>query len=174
MGRVELTTRAALAPFRQAPRSQRTKRASRAPQSPALLDGSQGPRDTAARVAKSVSRGEADAGIIIDGAGIGSAIAANKIAGVRAAGEFLPVCLPAQRFERSEAAQRGDRCLFGRAGAEPVGLQVTQWRVPCGSIAFPCAASTLVPLYASETAPRTLSTTDAGSSIEIGIAPIEA
>ncbi len=41
--------------------------------------------DPAARVAKSVSRGEADAGIVIDGAGIGSAIAANKIAGVRAA-----------------------------------------------------------------------------------------
>jgi ribose 5-phosphate isomerase B len=41
--------------------------------------------DTAARVAKSVARGEADAGIVIDGAGIGSAIAANKIQGVRAA-----------------------------------------------------------------------------------------
>ena len=41
--------------------------------------------DTAARVATSVARGEADAGIVIDGAGIGSAIAANKIARVRAA-----------------------------------------------------------------------------------------
>jgi ribose 5-phosphate isomerase B len=41
--------------------------------------------DTAARVAKCVARGEADAGIVIDGAGIGSAIAANKVAGVRAA-----------------------------------------------------------------------------------------
>ena len=41
--------------------------------------------DTAARVAYSVARGEADAGIVIDGAGIGSAIAANKIRGVRAA-----------------------------------------------------------------------------------------
>ena len=41
--------------------------------------------DTAARVAHSVARGEADAGIVIDGAGIGSAIAANKISGVRAA-----------------------------------------------------------------------------------------
>lgn len=41
--------------------------------------------DTAARVARSVARGEADAGIVIDGAGVGSAIAANKIAGVRAA-----------------------------------------------------------------------------------------
>jgi ribose 5-phosphate isomerase B len=41
--------------------------------------------DTAALVAKAVARGEADAGIIIDGAGIGSAIAANKIRGIRAA-----------------------------------------------------------------------------------------
>jgi ribose 5-phosphate isomerase B len=41
--------------------------------------------DTAASVAKAVARGEADAGIAIDGAGIGSAIAANKVRGVRAA-----------------------------------------------------------------------------------------
>ena len=41
--------------------------------------------DIAAEVARSVARQEADAGIVIDGAGIGSAIAANKIAGVRAA-----------------------------------------------------------------------------------------
>jgi len=41
--------------------------------------------DTASAVAKAVARGEADAGIIIDGAGIGSAIAANKVRGIRAA-----------------------------------------------------------------------------------------
>jgi ribose 5-phosphate isomerase B len=41
--------------------------------------------DTASRVAKAVARGEAEAGIVIDGAGIGSAIAANKVKGVRAA-----------------------------------------------------------------------------------------
>ena len=41
--------------------------------------------DTAARVARSVARGEVDAGIVIDGAGIGSSIAANKVKGVRAA-----------------------------------------------------------------------------------------
>jgi ribose 5-phosphate isomerase B len=41
--------------------------------------------DVAASVARIVARGEADAGIVIDGAGIGSAIAANKIHGVRAA-----------------------------------------------------------------------------------------
>jgi ribose 5-phosphate isomerase B len=40
--------------------------------------------DTAAAVAKAVARGEADAGIAIDGAGIGSAIAANKVRGIRA------------------------------------------------------------------------------------------
>lgn len=41
--------------------------------------------DVAASVATLVARREADAGIVIDGAGIGSAIAANKVRGVRAA-----------------------------------------------------------------------------------------
>lgn len=41
--------------------------------------------DIAGRVAKAVARAEADAGIVIDGAGIGSTIAANKIDGIRAA-----------------------------------------------------------------------------------------
>lgn len=41
--------------------------------------------DTAAAVALQVARGEADAGIAIDGAGLGSTIAANKVRGVRAA-----------------------------------------------------------------------------------------
>ena len=41
--------------------------------------------DIAGSVAIAVARGEADAGIAIDGAGIGSAIAANKVRGIRAA-----------------------------------------------------------------------------------------
>jgi ribose 5-phosphate isomerase B len=41
--------------------------------------------DVAAAVARAVARHDADAGIVIDGAGIGSAIAANKVPGVRAA-----------------------------------------------------------------------------------------
>ena len=41
--------------------------------------------DIAAAVATAVARREADAGIVIDGAGIGSAIAANKVRGIRAA-----------------------------------------------------------------------------------------
>ena len=41
--------------------------------------------DIAAQVARLVARKEADAGIVIDGAGLGSTIAANKVDGVRAA-----------------------------------------------------------------------------------------
>jgi len=41
--------------------------------------------DTAGAVARQVARGEAQAGIAIDGAGLGSTIAANKVPGVRAA-----------------------------------------------------------------------------------------
>lgn len=41
--------------------------------------------DTASRAAIQVARGEADAAVVIDGAGLGSAIAANKVAGARAA-----------------------------------------------------------------------------------------
>ena len=41
--------------------------------------------DVAGAVAVAVQRKEADAGIVIDGAGIGSAIAANKVRGIRAA-----------------------------------------------------------------------------------------
>ena len=41
--------------------------------------------DTAAAAAREVANGHADAAIVIDGSGIGSAIAANKIAGIRAA-----------------------------------------------------------------------------------------
>jgi ribose 5-phosphate isomerase B len=41
--------------------------------------------DIAAQVARLVARREADAGIVVDGAGLGSTIAANKIDGIRAA-----------------------------------------------------------------------------------------
>ena len=41
--------------------------------------------DTAAAVAIKVSRGEAHVGIVMDGAGLGSTIVANKVVGVRAA-----------------------------------------------------------------------------------------
>lgn len=47
--------------------------------------------EVAVGVARTVARGEADAGVIIDGAGIGSAIAANKVPGVRAAMATSPL-----------------------------------------------------------------------------------
>lgn len=47
--------------------------------------------DIAVSVALPVSRGEADAGIVIDGAGLGSTIVANKIRGVRAVMATTPL-----------------------------------------------------------------------------------
>ena len=41
--------------------------------------------DIAAKVARAVADGQADIGVLIDGAGIGSAMAANKVPGIRAA-----------------------------------------------------------------------------------------
>jgi ribose 5-phosphate isomerase B len=41
--------------------------------------------DTAAAAARAVARGEAEAAVVIDGSGLGSAIAANKLRGIRAA-----------------------------------------------------------------------------------------
>lgn len=46
--------------------------------------------DVAAGVATAVARGDADAGVVIDGAGIGSAIAANKVPGIRAVMALTP------------------------------------------------------------------------------------
>jgi ribose 5-phosphate isomerase B len=66
--------------------------------------------DVAAEVARSVARREADAGIAIDGTGIGSAIAANKIPGIRAA------------MATSETVARGSR---EHAGANVLTLGAT-------------------------------------------------
>lgn len=46
--------------------------------------------DFAHAVAKAVADGQADVGILVDGAGIGSAITANKVPGVRAAACYSP------------------------------------------------------------------------------------
>jgi ribose 5-phosphate isomerase B len=54
------------------------------PDGPDLAGCSPDYADVAADVAHRVARAEADAGIVVDGTGIGSAIAANKISGIRA------------------------------------------------------------------------------------------
>ena len=61
--------------------------------------------DVAASVARSVARGEADAGIVIDGAGIGSAIAANKVDGIRA------VMCPTETIARYSREHNGANVL---------------------------------------------------------------
>ena len=61
--------------------------------------------DIAAIVGRAVARSEADGGIVIDGAGIGSAIAANKIDGVRA------VMAPSETIARYAREHNGANVL---------------------------------------------------------------
>ena len=70
--------------------------------------------DLAARVARLVARGECPRGVLVDGAGVGSAIAANKIAGARAA--FCPDLATARNAREHNGANI--LCL----GAKPLTL----------------------------------------------------
>ena len=80
--------------------------------------------DTAAAVARLVARREVDGGIVIDGAGIGSAIAANKIAGVRA------VMAPSETIARYAREHNGANVLTLGAtllGTDEACAIVTVW-----------------------------------------------
>ena len=80
--------------------------------------------DVAASVADRVARGDADGGIVIDGAGIGSAIAANKVNGVRA------VMAPNQTIARYAREHNGANVLTLGAtlvSAEEARAIVTTW-----------------------------------------------
>ena len=70
-------------------------------------------------VARPVARGEADAGIVIDGAGIGSAIAANKMPGHSGGdgdhGDDRAVFARAQRRERADARRDAGHARTKRA-----------------------------------------------------------
>jgi ribose 5-phosphate isomerase B len=70
--------------------------------------------DVAARVARVVASGDCARGVLVDGAGIGSAIAANKIAGARAA--FCPDLAAARNSREHNGANV--LCL----GAKPLRL----------------------------------------------------
>jgi ribose 5-phosphate isomerase B len=74
--------------------------------------------DVAASVATLVARGEADGGIVIDGAGIGSAIAANKVKGIRAA------MAPSQTIARYAREHNGANVLT--LGATLVSVEEAQ------------------------------------------------
>ena len=80
--------------------------------------------DVAASVADRVARGDADGGIVIDGAGIGSAIAANKVKGVRA------VMAPNETIARYAREHNGANVLTLGAtlvSAEEARAIVTTW-----------------------------------------------
>jgi ribose 5-phosphate isomerase B len=82
--------------------------------------------DTAARVAKSVARGEADAGIVIDGAGIGSAIAANKVPGARAAVcHDLTMARYARQHNGANVLSLGSTLIQTKEALEVVNLWLT-------------------------------------------------
>ena len=80
--------------------------------------------DIAAAVALAVVRGEADAGIIIDGAGIGSAIAANKIPGARAAMAQTPIVARYAREHNGANVLTLGAALIGESEAREI---VSTW-----------------------------------------------
>ena len=77
--------------------------------------------DVALAVARAVRAGEARFGILVDGAGIGSAIAANKVPGVRAA-ECGDIAAARNAREHNDAnvLTLGARFVEARAVAEIV------------------------------------------------------
>ncbi len=64
--------------------------------------------DYALKVAKSVASGEADRGIMIDGAGIGSSMACNKVKGIRAA-----LCYNMRTIENSRVHNNANVLTLG-------------------------------------------------------------
>jgi len=90
--------------------------------------GTQGPEsvdypDFAAKVAAKVSQGEADAGILICGTGIGMSISANKFIGVRAAlvhDEFTAQM--AREHNNANILVMGGRVLSPELGQRLVGV----------------------------------------------------
>ncbi len=74
--------------------------------------------DFARKVADAVSRGDCCRGIIVDGAGIGSAMVANKVRGVRAAN-------PSNVVEARNAREHNDANVLS-LGGQMIGLQLAQ------------------------------------------------
>ncbi|MCX6357641.1 MAG: ribose 5-phosphate isomerase B [Candidatus Aureabacteria bacterium] len=77
--------------------------------------------DYAARVAHAVAAGEYDRGIVIDGAGIGSCMAANKVRGIRAAMCYdLKTALNSREHNDANVLTLGGPLLEPRAAREIV------------------------------------------------------
>ena len=73
--------------------------------------------DYAEKVARYVARGEADRGIMIDGAGIGSSMVCNKVRGIRAA-----LCYDMRTIENSRKHNNANVLTLGGPLHEPEAL----------------------------------------------------
>ena len=76
--------------------------------------------DLAIAVAETVRRGEADRGIIVCGSGVGAAIAANKVVGIRAA-------LAHDHYSAHQGVEHDDAnvlCLGGRVVGSDVAVEL--------------------------------------------------
>ena len=76
--------------------------------------------DLAIAVAEAVKRGEADRGIVVCGSGVGAAIAANKVTGIRAA-------LAHDHYSAHQAVEHDDAnvlCLGGRVVGSDVAVEL--------------------------------------------------
>ena len=80
--------------------------------------------DFAHAVARAVSEGEADLGIVVDGAGVGSAMTANKVPGVRAA-----ACYSAKVARNSREHNDANVLTLGSGTITPAEMReiVTVW-----------------------------------------------
>lgn len=80
--------------------------------------------DIAVKVAKSIAEGSHDRGVLICGTGIGMAIAANKVLGIRAA-----VCHDPYSAERSRKSNNAQIIALGAriVGEELAKLLITTW-----------------------------------------------
>ena len=78
--------------------------------------------DLAIAVAEAVKRGEAYRGIVVCGSGVGAAIAANKVAGIRAA-------LAHDHYSAHQAVEHDDAnvlCLGGRVVGSDVAVELVE------------------------------------------------
>ena len=77
--------------------------------------------DVTVAVARAVQSGEADRGIVVCGSGVGAAIAANKVVGIRAA-------LAHDHYSAHQAVEHDDAnvlCLGGRVVGSNVAVELT-------------------------------------------------
>ena len=92
---------------------------------PAIVDRRRAQADRPPRfaVARAVADGTADLGIIIDGAGIGSAMTANKVPGVRAAACYsLDVASNSREHNDANVLTLGSKTITGSQMREIVGV----------------------------------------------------